>query len=73
MSFKQFLLREETVPDIEQLDQMLKSHDWYYSYSDDYRAWKRGSDEQEKILKLVKKLGKSGKDLYQKYIKKLGV
>lgn len=25
----------------------LKSHDWYYEYSDDHVAWRRGRDERK--------------------------
>ena len=73
-TFRQlFYLREDTAPDLNRLDQMLKDHDWYFSYSDDFRVWKKGEEEHKKIMDMVKKLGKDGKKLYNKYIKKLGV
>ena len=27
----------------------LRYHDWYYEYSDDYRVWKRGSDNSDML------------------------
>ena len=48
---------------------MLKSHDWYYSYSDDYKVWKRGKEHHKKIMDLVKQLGREGMKIYTTYIK----
>lgn len=28
---------------------MLEKHDWYYEFSDDHRAWKKGRLEYQKI------------------------
>lgn len=50
---------------IGELQKMLSSHDWYYMYSDDNRAWERGIDSEKKILDLVKKLGSEAEKLYK--------
>jgi hypothetical protein len=42
------------------LDQLLKSHDWYYDYSDDYSAWTRGRDERNAINQEQKRLISTG-------------
>ena len=54
------------------LEQKLKSHDWYYMMSDDNRAYSNGSAQQSEIRKLVKSLeamgmGDEAKNLYNKY------
>ena len=38
------------------LAQCLKSHDWYYGYSDDHRVWSRGEEEHRRIYALYSKL-----------------
>ena len=42
------------------LDQLLKSHDWYYDYSDDYSAWTRGRDDRNAINQEQKRLISTG-------------
>ena len=54
------------------LEQKLKSHDWYYMMSDDNRAYSNGSAQQSEIRKLIKSLetigmGDKAKNLYNKY------
>jgi len=54
------------------LEQKLKSHDWYYMMSDDNRAYSNGSAQQSEIRKLIKSLeamgmGDEAKNLYNKY------
>jgi hypothetical protein len=54
------------------LEQKLKSHDWYYYMSDDNRAYSKGSTQQSEIRKIIKDLesmgqGQEAKDLYNKY------
>jgi hypothetical protein len=54
------------------LEQKLKSHDWYYYMSDDNRAYSKGSAQQSEIRKIIKDLesmgqGQEAKDLYNKY------
>ena len=36
-------------PDLNTLEKLLKTHDWYYEYSDDHRVWQRGRDERDEI------------------------
>ena len=58
------LLNEDKLSDFENL---LKSHDWYYDYSDDHSKWKRGSEQRKKILDLKKELGSKADALWKKY------
>ena len=50
-----------TANPIEKLRQMLLNHDWTYNYSDDHRAWKKGQEERDAIIKLSKELGLESK------------
>lgn len=34
----------------------LKSHDWFYEYSDDYSVWKRGCTQRGEILDMQQDL-----------------
>ena len=59
------------------LDQLLKSHDWSYEFSDDHRVWKRGTDERNAINQEQKRLISTGlatveevQELTQKYAPK---
>jgi hypothetical protein len=36
-------------PDLDTLEQLLKTHDWTYQYSDDHRAWSKGNDQATEI------------------------
>lgn len=47
--------------DLQKLEQLLKAHDWFYQRSDDPRAYRRGSEQRQVILAMVKEL--HGKDL----------
>ena len=38
---------------VEEYSKVLEDHDWYFSYSDDHRAWKRGDDQSTFINKLA--------------------
>ena len=69
LTFKEWLVEDAKSPDTEKLKSMLKDFDVYFPYADDYRAWKRGSEQQEKILKMVKKMGKSGEQMYKNFMK----
>jgi hypothetical protein len=31
---------------------LLQSHDWYYSYSDDYNAWVKGRQAKDRLISL---------------------
>ncbi len=35
---------------------LLKSHDWYYDFSDDHSVWKRGSSERSTLSGLRRQL-----------------
>ena len=35
--------------DLTELERLLKSHDWYYQYSDDHSVWQRGRDQEGEI------------------------
>ena len=50
---------------ISDLQKLLSSHDWYYMFSDDNRAYQKGSAEEKAIKDLAKKLGKEGEELYK--------
>ena len=56
-----------------ELEKALKSHDWWYSFSDDGRTYKKGKKESEDIRKLVNLIGDDGMSLYKQYGKKAGV
>jgi hypothetical protein len=58
-----------------QLEQALKSHDWYYMMSDDHRWYKRGSEQAQNIHNLITKLKEAGQGeeaeaLYKSYHEK---
>jgi len=38
------------------LDRFLRSHDWYFDYSDDYSVWKKGMAERAAINTEQKRL-----------------
>ena len=79
LTFKQWLENQKgqilvsESGDINTLEQMLKSHDWYYSYSDAYKVLRRGEEHHKKIMELVKRLGREGKRIYTTYIKQIGL
>ena len=39
---------------LDTLESLLKTHDWYYEYSDDHRAWKKGAEERREITRMMK-------------------
>ena len=60
---------------MQQLEQALKSHDWYYMMSDDHRWYTRGSEQARNIHNLIVKLKDAGKGdeaeaLYKSYHEK---
>jgi hypothetical protein len=61
------------VQKLKTLETLLKGHDWWYSMSDDSRAYKKGSSEQDAIRKLVDEIGSEGMKMYRVYGKKAGV
>jgi len=32
---------------------LLEKHDWFYQYSDDHRAWERGSTESKRLQSII--------------------
>jgi hypothetical protein len=32
---------------------LLESHDWYYQYSDDHRAWEKGNKESKRLQSII--------------------
>jgi hypothetical protein len=57
---------------LDDLEQKLKTHDWFHMMSDDNRAYTRGSAQQYEIRKIIKSLeslgyGQDAKDLYNQY------
>jgi hypothetical protein len=51
----------------QELESLLKNHDWYHAWSDDNRAYRAGRDIQDRINSLINQLGPEGKILYNKY------
>tara|TARA_R110000803_G_scaffold130310_1_gene197645 strand:- start:117 stop:362 length:246 start_codon:yes stop_codon:yes gene_type:complete len=65
----------ETQQLLDELEVNLKTHDWWYDYSDDRRYWKSGRKEREVIISIMnslKDIGKDeeeqSKDLWHKYM-----
>ena len=56
-----------------ELEKLLKSHDWYFTFSDDSRSYRKGQEQLSKIKRLVDFIGKDGMKLYKSYGKKKGV
>ena len=55
-----------------QLEELLKTHDWYYQMTEDHSVWQRGSQQRSKIRELVSELGSEGEDLYDRYYQGVG-
>ena len=47
-------------PEEENYRKLLKSHDWYYDYSDDHSVWKRGVASRDKINAIRREIDPSG-------------
>ena len=61
-------------PDLNTLEKLLKTHDWYYEYSDDHRVWQRGRDQRDEIRRQMDiccglGLNDIAKAMYEKYSK----
>jgi hypothetical protein len=59
--------------DLQTLEKLLKGHDWFYQYSDDFRVYERGDRESDAINEVINALksagfGKEADDLYDKYL-----
>ena len=40
-------------PDLDELENLLSTHDWFYMYSDDHRAWRKGTDHAGEIRRQI--------------------
>lgn len=40
--------------DLKQYEELLKAHDWYYQYSDDHSAWRRGQSSISRLRQMAK-------------------
>lgn len=60
MKLKALLREANENPMLKELEQRLKSHDWWYPYSDDHRYWKQGGQEMDAIRKLVARINDAG-------------
>lgn len=47
-------------PEQENYIKLLKSHDWYYDYSDDHSVWRRGSEAHSRLRGLQKSIDPTG-------------
>jgi len=47
-------------PEHENYIKHLKSHDWYYDYSDDHSVWKRGVAARDRLRAMQKDLDPTG-------------
>ena len=39
--------------DASEFFKLLEKHDWFYQYSDDHRAWTKGSDESRRLQSII--------------------
>ena len=58
---------------LQTLDKLLKNHDWFYQYSDDYSVYECGDRASNTINEVINALkgagfGKEANDLYDKYL-----
>jgi len=62
------ILNEDLEDDLEKA---LKQHDWFYNYSDDGRAYKKGQAQRDNIRNLMSKMDDTeAKKLWNKYAPK---
>lgn len=47
-------------PEEEKYRKLLRSHDWYYDYSDDHRVWKRGVEERDTLNGMRRQIDPEG-------------
>lgn len=60
-------MTQHSISKINELASRLATHDWTFSYADDYRVWKKGMEELQVIQGLIAELGDVGRDMYLKY------
>jgi hypothetical protein len=61
---------------IQRLEELMKSHDWFYDYSDDHRIWERGRTQRAEIYSTADALRSMGYSsevdrLFEEYVPKL--
>lgn len=57
---------------LDQLRELCAAHDWYYSFSDDQKVWKKGNEQinliRECMLALQEQgMGKQAKQIYENW------
>jgi hypothetical protein len=57
-------LKENEGGDLETLKSLLDAHDWFYTFSDDQKAYSKGTQEINQIRSLAKQLGDEGIKMY---------
>ena len=45
---------------VEEFRSLVEKHDWYYTYSDDHRYWRKGQDSWNEIQKALEELTSLG-------------
>ena len=66
---------EEIMSKLKTFEELLKNHDWFYQYSEDYSVYERGQNAWKTISKVMEALEDAGlsdaaNDLYEKYLPK---
>ena len=61
-------------PDLDVLENLLSTHDWYYMYSADHSVWQKGTDNASEIRRQVDiccglGLSKEANEMYERYQK----
>ena len=59
---------EQRFMQIEKLQRLLETHDFYYVYSDDGRVYDKGKASQDKIDALIEDIESIGKKMYQQFL-----
>ena len=57
---------------LDELKQLCSAHDWFYSFSDDHKVWKKGSAQISKIRECMlglqeQGMGKEAKQVYENW------
>jgi len=60
-------MSEDHLTNIVKLKQALRTHDWFYQFSDDHSVWQRGCRESREINELIKLTGDEGKAIAEPY------
>jgi|TARA_B110000977_G_scaffold49209_1_gene66806 hypothetical protein len=58
--------------DLQQLEQLLKAHDWFYQRTEDRRVYKRGTQQRQNIFQIIRdlhdqNLGPEADELFNQY------